>query len=124
VISADAERIVYVNAGHPPGLISDPKSAARWLTGTGPLVSPALPASTWEQVALPMTAGDRLLLYTDGVSEPLAGDDDLGEEAMLAAARQHGATLLDFLLKSVHDRLGARTPTDDLTLLTGAIVRQ
>jgi sigma-B regulation protein RsbU (phosphoserine phosphatase) len=127
VLSADSERLVYVNAGHPPGLICAPRRAARWLTSTGPLISPALPPSTWEQVTVPLTAGERLLLYTDGVSEPLAGDNDAGEEAMLAAVRQHpngGATLLDALLKSAQERFGARGNADDLTLLTATIVRQ
>jgi sigma-B regulation protein RsbU (phosphoserine phosphatase) len=127
VMSADDERLVYVNAGHPPGIVTAPETAARWLRSTGPLVSPALPASMWEQATLPMTAGERLLLYTDGVSEPLAGDHDVGEDEMLAAARQHaecGATLLDSLLTSAQERLGARSHADDLTLLTAAIVRR
>lgn len=126
VISASDERLVYVNAGHPPGLISAGERPARWLTGTGPLVSPAFPASTWHQATLPLTAGERLLLYTDGVSEPLAGDEDVGEEAMLAAARRHadsGAELVDSLLNSVQERVGTGTHADDLTLLTAAILQ-
>ena len=127
VMSADEERLVYVNAGHPPGLIWGEARGSRWLTGTGPLISPAFPASTWHEATLPMGQGDRLLLYTDGVSEPLAGDDDVGEQAMLAAARQHahsGPALLDSLLKSVQGRLGTGMHADDLTLLTAVIPRR
>lgn len=126
LLSVDDGRLVYVNAGHPPGLISARDRGARWLTGTGPFVSPAFPTSTWEQAIMPIAAGDRLLLYTDGVSDALAGDDDLGEEAVLAATQQHvdcnGAVLLDFLLKSAQERPGVRTHADDLTLLTTTIL--
>jgi serine phosphatase RsbU (regulator of sigma subunit) len=74
-----------------------------------------------------MTPGDRLLLYTDGVSESLAGDDDLGEQALLTAASQHadnGGTLLDLLLQRVQERLEGSAQSDDLTLLTATLLHR
>ena len=126
ILSADEERLVYVNAGHPPGLLCNAEGGRVWLSGTGPLISTALPACTWEQRSVPMVMGDRLLLYTDGVSDALMGEDDLGEEAISSATEQYvdgGAPLLDELLTRVRARFGGRPQPDDLTLLTAKLIR-
>ena len=73
-----------------------------------------------------MVMGDRLLLYTDGVSDALMGEDDLGEEAISSATEQYvdgGAPLLDELLTRVRARFGGRPQPDDLTLLTAKLIR-
>jgi sigma-B regulation protein RsbU (phosphoserine phosphatase) len=128
VLSASSNELVYVNAGHPPGLLSTAGGETTWLASTGPLVSMALPVSTWEQRTLTVSCGDQVLLYTDGVSDALAGDgDDLGEEAILAAVREHadgGPALLESLLTRVRSRLGNRPQPDDLTLLTTRVLKR
>jgi sigma-B regulation protein RsbU (phosphoserine phosphatase) len=126
VVSLDEGRLDYVNAGHPPGLLFAGERAVLRLTGTGPLVSPAFRECTWEQRSVPFPVGGQLLLYTDGVSDALAGEDDLGEEAILAVTREHGgggASLLDAILARVRERSGGRPQPDDLTLLTATRIR-
>jgi phosphoserine phosphatase RsbU/P len=125
VLSRDNQRLVYVNAGHPAGLLSAASGRNEWLRSTGPLVSTAFPGCAWEQRSLSMSTGDRLLLYTDGVSDALAGEDDLGEEAILAASREYadgGAPLLESMLTRVRERFGSRPQPDDLTLLTAKML--
>jgi sigma-B regulation protein RsbU (phosphoserine phosphatase) len=124
VLEADGDRLHYVNAGHPAGLLWSRDGKIERLTGTGPLVSPALPRCTWEERSVSMVAGDQLLLYTDGISDTLAGDEDLGEEAMIASIEKHaegGVQLLDALLSHVRERLAGRPQADDLTLLTAKV---
>lgn len=111
----------YVNAGHPAGLLWNASGRLERLASTGPLVSPALPPCEWEQRRVRMAPGDSLLLYTDGVSDALAEDDDVGEEPILAAIAQDpddSVALLDRLLTLVRVRCGGRPQSDDLTLLT------
>jgi serine phosphatase RsbU (regulator of sigma subunit) len=127
VLATEGGRLDYVNAGHPAGLLSATDGQLVRLASTGPLVSPALPDSAWEQRRVHMGPGDLLLLYTDGVSDALAMADDSGEEAILAAVGQHalgGAPLLDTILTRVRERLGGRPQTDDLTLLTATMLRR
>jgi sigma-B regulation protein RsbU (phosphoserine phosphatase) len=127
VLATEEGRLDYVNAGHPAGLLRSTDGQLVRLASTGPLVSPALPGSAWEQRSVHMSPGDLLLLYTDGVSEALAIADDSGEEAILAAVRQHadgGAPLLDSILSRVRERLAGRPQTDDLTLLTATMLRR
>jgi phosphoserine phosphatase RsbU/P len=127
VLAIEGGRLDYVNAGHPAGLLGATDGQLVRLASTGPLVSPALPDSAWEQRRVHMGPGDLLLLYTDGVSDALAMADDSGEEAILAAVGQHalgGAPLLDTILTRVREQLGGRPQTDDLTLLTATILRR
>ena len=121
VLAADGERLHYVNAGHPAGLLWTADGRIERLTSTGPLVSPALPPCTWEERTVSMARGDQLLLYTDGISDALAGEHDFGEEPIVASIEKHaegGVPLLDALLSQVRERLAGRPQADDLTLLT------
>jgi phosphoserine phosphatase RsbU/P len=120
LVSTDEGELHYVNAGHPPGLLCTGKNGLVRLAGTGPLISPAFDGQ-WDQRSTCCAAGDMLLLYTDGVSDALASEEDWGEEAIVALTRQHpggGAPLLDSILTRVYERFGGRPQPDDLTLLT------
>jgi sigma-B regulation protein RsbU (phosphoserine phosphatase) len=115
----------YVNAGHPPILLWGRAREAEWLPSTGPLVSPALVGIRWDASVIPMNAGDHLLLYTDGVWEPLANEDGRAEERFTHAIKrvpEGGAALLDTILADVHRALAGQLQPDDLTLLTAAVV--
>jgi sigma-B regulation protein RsbU (phosphoserine phosphatase) len=117
----DGGSLSFVNAGHPAGLIWGDNGRIEPLATTGPMVSAAFPGWTWERVTVPVAAGGRILLYTDGVSDPLAGEHDMGEEAIAAAIERHregGPPLLDGILADIKARLGGRPQQDDVTLLT------
>lgn len=125
LISPDECQVRYVNAGHPPILLWGRDRSPAWLPSTGPLVSPVLTGIAWEAVVVPMRAGDHLLLYTDGVWEPLANDDGRAEEGFTAAIERvpdGGAMLLDSILGDVHRELAGQVQPDDLTLLTASLV--
>src|SRR5262249_42562306 len=123
LICPDERLLRYVNAGHPPGVLWGPTRRPCWLESTGPLVSPALPA-TWNEATVPMSGGDHLLLYTDGVSEALADRDGRAEEPLtraVDAACGGGAPLLDSILSDVRSALDNEPQADDLTLLTATL---
>jgi sigma-B regulation protein RsbU (phosphoserine phosphatase) len=126
VVAAEEHQLIYVNAGHPAGLLwADDHHTAR-LESTGPIVSPALPASRWERLIVPIREGDQLLLYTDGISEALVGDNEFGENRIKAAIEQHaggGGQLLDAILADLARHLGSHPQTDDLTLMTARVLQ-
>ena len=64
-----------------------PSRAPVALGSTGPLISPALPSCTWEVQSVSLVEGDRLLLYTDGVSDALESGNHSGDERIRAAVR-------------------------------------
>ena len=125
LISPDERQLRYVNAGHPPIALWGGAREPLWLDSTGPLVSPVLPASTWDAPVVPMDEGDHLLLYTDGVSDALADDDGRAEArftSVIDRASEGGAPLLDAILADVHHELAGQPQPDDLTLLTARVL--
>jgi len=125
VLAADEGRLSYVNAGHPAGLLWHMGDGLHRLGSTGPLISPALPHSTWQQRDVAVSAGDRLLLYTDGVLDALATEEDYSDAEIVAAVEQHDGhgSPLDAIVGHARARAGGRPLPDDLTLLMASRMR-
>jgi sigma-B regulation protein RsbU (phosphoserine phosphatase) len=118
-------RIRYVNAGHPPMVLWGVAREAVWLGSTGPLVSPVLAGFTWSVRSEPIGAGDRLLLYTDGISEALADEEGYADarlQSIIDRASAGGALLADAILADIHHDLAGRPQADDFTLLTASVL--
>ena len=68
ILDRAAGTLVYVNAGHPAAVLMRPDGHAVRLTTGGPVIG--LDRETdFEEAVVPITAGARLALYTDGVTE-------------------------------------------------------
>jgi sigma-B regulation protein RsbU (phosphoserine phosphatase) len=118
-----------VNAGHcPPIILRFGRQIADRHTGpsiqeipsTGPIVG-ALP-SGWCSVALTLGVGDKLLLYSDGVTESTsAGGQQLGSEglerALAAVSRPASSHTVATTVLGAVRRHAVTTREDDLTLL-------
>ena len=63
-----AGRIQYASAGHEPGWLVSARENTRELASTGLLLGIDDEAA-WEDVTVKVTMGDRLFVFTDGVSE-------------------------------------------------------
>ena len=83
-IEAAGRRIVYSNAGHNPPLLIRAGGSVERLTDGG-MVLGIFPDIRYEQAALALAAGDRLLFYTDGITEARNPAGDEYEEDKLAA---------------------------------------
>jgi CheY-like chemotaxis protein len=125
LVSPLEKRLRYVNAGHPPAVVWGPGGLV-WLGSTGPIISPAFPASTWLSETVPVDAGSRLLLYTDGVTDTLVNDDNDSRAPIAAAidrSSQGGIALLDTILADVNQKLDGRPQADDVTLMTATVMK-
>jgi serine phosphatase RsbU (regulator of sigma subunit) len=122
-IAAGEDCIRYVNAGHPAGCLWNSSGRLDRLHSTGPFVSPAFPDSRWAEASLPLRAGDRLLLYTDGVLDGLSHDDDQDSRLLAAIERcpEGGRALLEAVNAEIRQRAGEHGPDDDVTLLSVAV---
>ena len=121
VVAPEKSQMRYVNAGHPAAAMWGDGGQLTWLGSTGPLISPALPASTWQAETVSLEKGNRLLLYTDGVTDALGDDDGDAKPAIAAAIARNsdgGMKLLDAILAEVRNRLDGSTQPDDVTLMT------
>jgi phosphoserine phosphatase RsbU/P len=122
-LDMDAGRLTYLNAGHPPPLLIRGGRVAGAVTGGRrmPLGVPDPGARVGEQ---DLEVGDRLLLYTDGVTEARARDSEerFGVERLIGlvercvADRLPAPETLRRLARTVLAHQGGR-PADDATLL-------
>lgn len=123
-LCAKDRKLEYVNAGHPNGLLWNDNGDKTLLPGTGPLISPVFPEAEWEQRSLPLATGDKLFLYTDGVTETLDDRDEFGEKRLFDALQDRplrGQELMQHVLSTLKRFSGARPAADDRTLLTATI---
>lgn len=68
LLDTESGELRYVSAGHPPALVVSPDGSAQELTCASPLLG-ALEAPEYTAAAVVMKPGERLVLYTDGVTE-------------------------------------------------------
>jgi serine phosphatase RsbU (regulator of sigma subunit) len=72
----------YVNCGHPAGLVIRGGRVAAALEATAAVIG-VLPDLDVEVGEIELERGDLVVLYSDGASEPFAGEDGLGGEDRL-----------------------------------------
>jgi phosphoserine phosphatase RsbU/P len=120
VVDSEVGSLTYANAGHfPPALIKADGTLIR-LTSGGPVLG-VLPAGTYESGTSTFGAGDRLILYTDGITEARSEtDEEFGDERLLSMALEHRACSAPALQARLVDavaRFTGRRFTDDATLM-------
>ena len=74
-LDAGSGRITYANAGHNPPLLVRTQGNVEALSATGTVVG-VFPDAEYAGAEATLQSGDRLLLYTDGITEVRNSDDD------------------------------------------------
>jgi sigma-B regulation protein RsbU (phosphoserine phosphatase) len=121
---AQAQDLTYASAGHPPPRLIR-GSAVRRLDDVSGLPLGLEKTSAYRQGRLALQSGDRLVLFTDGVTESrnaaqtLFGDEGL--DAVLAAPVNSAAELRDRIVDSVRTFRGGRPADDDETCLIALV---
>jgi sigma-B regulation protein RsbU (phosphoserine phosphatase) len=120
VVDSEVGSLTYSNAGHfPPALIKADGTLIR-LTSGGPVLG-VLPAGTYESGTSAFGPGDRLILYTDGITEARSEtDEEFGDERLLSMALEHRACSAPALQARLVDAVATFTGrrfTDDATLM-------
>jgi sigma-B regulation protein RsbU (phosphoserine phosphatase) len=124
VIDTEAMTVAYANAGHFPPILMRANGTAEQLAPTGLVLGVS---SDWAYTSgvIELGHGDRLVCYTDGITEALAPDDgEFGEERLIETIRSLRAEPPDRLARTVSDAVAAWTggsPQDDATLIVAAI---
>ncbi len=111
----------YVNAGHNPPYLLAAGAPAQTLASTGPALG-VLEVAAFAAQRIRLGAGDRLFLYTDGVTEAEnAKDEEYGADRLLAYLAAHrsegGAELVEGVIQDVLAFCGATRTRDDMTLM-------
>ena len=123
-IDVAAGKLTYANAGHNPPLLVRANGAIDKLSPGGTVLG-VFAESTYEQGDFALRPGDRLILYTDGMTESRnPAGEEFGEEGIAASAAQHRALgaeeMLAAMLKDIEGFNGGAYE-DDATLIVAAL---
>jgi sigma-B regulation protein RsbU (phosphoserine phosphatase) len=119
---ADAELglLSYTNAGHFPPFVVRSDGSVERLTAGGAVLG-VFPDGAYEAGSVPFSPGDRLVLYTDGITEVRdAADEEFGEARLTSLAVEHrgcSAPALQSRLVDAVASFAGRRFTDDATLM-------
>ena len=114
----------YCNAGHNPPFVISGDTAIRLEEG-GPVVG-LLPGAPYGQGEVTLSAGDRIVIFSDGVSEAMdAAGDEFGDDRLLAAIRASHATneevdaprLVEDVIAAVRVFTAGAAQSDDITAM-------
>jgi sigma-B regulation protein RsbU (phosphoserine phosphatase) len=100
-IDVAAGKLTYANAGHNPPLLVRANGTIDKLSPGGTVLG-VFAESTYEQGDFALRPGDRLIFYTDGISEGRnAAGEEFGDDGLAALALQHRALGADDMLAAM-----------------------
>jgi PAS domain S-box-containing protein len=132
IINADGTQMSYARAGHPPLVIKhgDLHEKPATMQPKG-LALGMLEGETFarliEEVTLPLSAGDRFLIFTDGLVEAMNSERKpygMGRLMTLLTRAEQGApdAVVERILDDVKAFTGSQPSHDDLTMLAMEVV--
>ena len=122
-IDTETQTVTYSNAGHyPPVLVRRQGSVVR--LSEGGAVMGIFPEWRFEDRSVDVTSGDRIVFFTDGITDARRREEEFGEDRLLDVIirnrRQPAEGLHDAIMSAV-SRFCGGTFDDDATLLVVGI---
>ena len=121
ILNVETGILSYVNAGHNPTYLLKRDGDLSPLHGSGIAVGFTAKAA-YREHSLALSPGDRLFLYTDGVTEAFSATRELFGEERLEEVLRRGAALplrdwMESVLDAVDRFAAGAEPSDDITCL-------
>lgn len=122
ILEISTGKFTYVNAGHNPPLLKRAGGQFEWLKSRPGFVLAGMEGVRYRENTLHLEPGDRLYLYTDGVTEATNGAQELfGEERLQQALNDNPDLPVEELLpkikRSIDTFVGDADQFDDITML-------
>lgn len=114
--------VAYANAGHNPPLVYRKDGSFEFLRGRAGLVLAGMPEMRYKAQEFTLAPGDRIFLYTDGVTEATRRDNELyGDARLRQFLNEHTALTVQQMLPAVKENVdafvGDAEQFDDMTML-------
>ena len=127
VIDLKTGLVEYVNAGHNPPLVALGGENFTYLKQKSGFILAGLEGFTYETSTFRMDHGDRIFLYTDGVTEAMNRQDELfGEKRLLAWMSQNRGAAPEEALHGLREEIAVfadgAEQYDDITMLMFELV--
>jgi serine phosphatase RsbU (regulator of sigma subunit) len=112
--------LTYCNAGHNPPLLVRATGEVERLDTGGSVLGRLFRGETYDQAIVPLGPGDRVVLFTDGVSESRRAGEDFGDERIIDVVRSNRELGAAELQEKIVEAITAFTSGsfgDDVTLV-------
>lgn len=122
VLDLETGKLTYVNAGHNPPMIKLADEGFTYLKSRPGFVLAGMETTRYKQKELILAPGDKLFLYTDGVTEATGIDNQLyGEQRLSDYLNRHisdnVSNTLNGLTGDINAFVGKAEQFDDITML-------
>lgn len=122
VLELTTGKLTYVNAGHNPPMLKQGDGGFTYLKSRAGFVLAGMEGMKYRQNELMLAPGDRLMLYTDGVTEATNAANQLyGEERLSEFLNSHSGeeaeNILNDLKADIYAFQGEAPQFDDITML-------
>lgn len=125
VLNTETGEFIHVNAGHNPPLIRRANGDFEWIQTKPAFVLAGISDMKFTQESMMLNKGDRLYLYTDGVTEALNNEKELfGEDRLIDRLNREEVKdmsleeLLSYISKELAIFADGADQADDITMLT------
>jgi sigma-B regulation protein RsbU (phosphoserine phosphatase) len=124
-VNTQARSLAYSNAGHCPPILMRANGEAERLEAGGAVLG-VFKDWPYQQGTISLAAGDRVLFFTDGITEAFnAQDEEFGETRLIELVRtlrdRSAQEITDRVLQAVRMYAGGRAQEDDITLVVVAV---
>ena len=122
ILDLESGVMKYANAGHNPPLVKGADGKFEYLRSKPGFVLAGMDTTRYSQSRITLNPGDRIFLYTDGVTEATDGDGKLyGEERLVSLLNRcqsdSAEEMLRDLKSDIDSFVGSAPQFDDITML-------
>ncbi|MCE5214550.1 MAG: PP2C family protein-serine/threonine phosphatase [Methanobacterium sp.] len=122
ILEIDTGKLTYANAGHNPPLLKRTGEDYNWLKTKPGLVLAGMEDIIYSQMDINLKTGDRIYLYTDGVTEATNGADEIfGDEHLQEIINKEEnlslKNLLTYVKEEIDNFVKDQEQFDDITML-------
>ena len=122
ILDLETGKLQFANAGHNPPLLKRVNGEFEYLRSRAGFVLAGVDGVRYRVNELTLSPGDRIFLYTDGVSEATSAENELyGEDRLLNFINQNSTleslALLPALKANIDEFVGEAPQFDDITML-------
>lgn len=118
VIDLSRKIVTYAGAGHPPALLLRHNSSqVIQLAENGLFIGP-FPQATYSSISVPFESGDKLLLYTDGITEAnICNGEQFGRKGLAEFLLSTRNLNPSQFVEQLFNKMSAVPQEDDLTVV-------
>jgi serine phosphatase RsbU (regulator of sigma subunit) len=120
LLDTAARTLTYCNAGHNPPLLVRGSGEVERLDVGGSVLGRLFRDESYDEATVTLAAGDRVVLFTDGVSEARRAGEDFGDERLIDVVRSNRELGAEELQEKIVEAITAFTSGsfgDDVTLV-------